>query len=57
MINEPRGGHPGGIGGIGTDKAVSAYPVDRDKRAAHQHVSNWIASQETRKERPVPKRV
>ena len=31
--------------------------LDHGKGIPHQHVKEWIASWETRKERPVPKRV
>jgi len=39
----------------GITKALSS--LDRGKGMAHARVSEWIASWETRKERPAPKRV
>jgi RHH-type transcriptional regulator, rel operon repressor / antitoxin RelB len=39
----------------GITKALSS--LDRGKGIAHDRVRNWFASWETRKERPVPKRV
>jgi predicted transcriptional regulator len=41
------------VAGIG--KALSS--LDRGKGIAHERVSDWVASWETRKERPAPKRV
>jgi RHH-type rel operon transcriptional repressor/antitoxin RelB len=39
----------------GINKALTS--LDRGKGIAHMRVSDWVASWETRKERPVPKRV
>ena len=39
----------------GINKALSS--LDRGKGIAHARVSDWVASWETRKERPAPKRV
>jgi len=39
----------------GISKALSS--LDRGKGIAHARVSEWVASWETRKERPAPKRV
>ncbi len=39
----------------GVTKALSS--LDRGKGVAHERVRDWVASWETRKERPVPKRV
>jgi len=39
----------------GINKALSS--LDRGKGIAHARVSDWVASWETRKERPFPKRV
>ena len=39
----------------GITKALSS--LDRGKGIAHARVSEWVASWETRKERPAPKRV
>ncbi len=39
----------------GITKALSS--LDRGKGIAHARVSDWVASWETRKERPAPKRV
>jgi len=40
---------------VGITKAL--YSLDRGKGVAHERVRDWVASWETRKERPVPKRV
>ena len=39
----------------GITKALSS--LDRGKGVAHERVRDWVASWETRKERPFPKRV
>ncbi len=39
----------------GIQKALSS--LDRGKGIAHARVSDWVASWETRKERPAPKRL
>ena len=39
----------------GITKALSS--LDHGKGVAHERVSDWVASWETRKERPAPKRV
>ena len=39
----------------GINKALTS--LDRGKGIAHARVSEWVASWETRKERPAPKRV
>jgi len=39
----------------GITKALAS--LDRGKGIAHERVSDWVASWETRKERPAPKRV
>jgi predicted transcriptional regulator len=39
----------------GINKALSS--LDRGKGVAHERVREWVASWETRKERPFPKRV
>jgi len=39
----------------GITKALSS--LDRGRGVAHEHVRDWVASWETRKERPAPKRV
>jgi predicted transcriptional regulator len=39
----------------GINKALTS--LDRGKGIAHARVSEWVASWETRKERPFPKRV
>ena len=39
----------------GITKALTS--LDRGKGVAHNHVRDWVSSWETRKERPVPKRV
>jgi RHH-type transcriptional regulator, rel operon repressor / antitoxin RelB len=41
------------VAGIG--KALSS--LDRGKGVTHERVSDWVASWESRKERPAPKRV
>ena len=40
---------------VGITKALAS--LDRGKGVAHERVRDWVASWETRKERPVPKRV